>query len=66
MDRTLAATLHEHAVADALDDATAGLDPRRLAGVMLGHALRCDEPAYPEAAAPGAALTAGGQTAGPC
>ena len=59
---TLAATLHDHAVTDALDDATAGTDPDRFVGVMGGHALRRGEPAYAAAAELGARLTAAGRT----
>jgi predicted Rossmann-fold nucleotide-binding protein len=59
---TLAATLHDHAVTDALDDATAGIDGSRLVGVMGGHALRRGEPAYAAAAELGAQLTNAGRT----
>ncbi len=58
----LAMTLHDHAISDALDDATAGLDPRSIVGVMGGHALQRDEPGYAAAARLGAALTAAGRT----
>ncbi|CAA9297169.1 MAG: FIG01123807: hypothetical protein [uncultured Friedmanniella sp.] len=59
---TLATALHDHAVADALDEATAGSDPRRLVGVMGGHALQRGEPGYAAAAALGAALAGRGLT----
>ena len=62
LDHALAAALHDHAVTDALDDATAGLDPGRVVGVMGGHALRRGEPAYAAAAELGAALARGGRT----
>jgi predicted Rossmann-fold nucleotide-binding protein len=47
LDRTLAAALHDHAIDDALVDATESLD---LVGVLGGHALRRDEPGYRAAA----------------
>nr|WP_294697329.1 Rossmann fold nucleotide-binding protein [uncultured Friedmanniella sp.] len=59
---TLAATLHDHAVTDALDDATTGTEPTRFVGVMGGHALRRGEPGYAAAAELGARLTAAGRT----
>lgn len=62
LDHALAASLHDHGIADALDDATAGTDPRGLVGVMGGHALRRDEPGYAAAATLGARLTAAGRT----
>lgn len=58
----LAAALHDHAVSDALDDTTAGLEPRRLVGIMGGHALSRTDPAYRAAAQLGATLTAAGRT----
>jgi len=65
-DRTvtdeLAATLHDHAITDALDDATADIDRRRTVGVMGGHALLRGEPAYRDAAVLGGRLTAAGRT----
>jgi predicted Rossmann-fold nucleotide-binding protein len=59
---TLAATLHDHAVADALDDATAGRDATSFVGVMGGHALRRGEAGYAAAAELGGRLTAEGRT----
>lgn len=61
LDRTLAATLHDHAVTDALDDATATLDPRRVVGVMGGHSLQRGEPGYAAAAELGGLLTRAGR-----
>jgi predicted Rossmann-fold nucleotide-binding protein len=58
----LATTLHDHAISDALDDTTASLDPRKVVGLMGGHALRRTDPAYAAAARLGSALTAGGCT----
>ena len=46
-DAMLARTLHDHAIDDALAEWISG---RQLVGVMGGHALRRDEPAYAEAA----------------
>jgi predicted Rossmann-fold nucleotide-binding protein len=62
LDHALATTLHDHAVTDALDDATAELDPRALVGVMGGHALLRGEPAYAAAAELGVRLAAAGRT----
>lgn len=47
VDLTLAQSLHDHAIDDAL---TTWVRGRRLVGVMGGHALRRGEPAYAEAA----------------
>ncbi len=58
----LAMTLHDHAITDALDDATAGLDPRTVVGVMGGHALQRGEPGYTAAARLGVALSTAGRT----
>ena len=58
----LAATLHDHAISDALDDATAGLDPGLVVGVMGGHALQRDEAGYAAAARLGGALSTAGRT----
>jgi predicted Rossmann-fold nucleotide-binding protein len=58
----LATTLHDHAISDALDDATAALDPRDVVGIMGGHALQRTDPAYAAAARLGAALTGAGHT----
>ena len=62
LGHALATTLHDHAITDALDDATADLDPRRLVGVMGGHALLRGEPAYAAAADLAAQLAAAGRT----
>ncbi len=58
----LAAALHDHAVTDALDDVTEGLDTAALVGVMGGHALQRDEPGYTAAARLGLRLAAAGRT----
>jgi predicted Rossmann-fold nucleotide-binding protein len=47
LDRSLATALHDHAIDDAVAEFAAG---RRLVGVMGGHALRRDDPAYLAAA----------------
>lgn len=59
---TLAAALHDHAVADALDDALAATDPRQLVGVMGGHALQRGDRGYAAAAELGARLARAGLT----
>lgn len=51
------ACLHDHAIADALDEALAG---RPVVGVMGGHALARGEPAYAEAARLGRELARAG------
>ncbi|MCW2809672.1 MAG: hypothetical protein JWP61_130 [Friedmanniella sp.] len=62
LNATLARTLHDHAVTDALDDATRDLDPTRVVGVMGGHALRRGDPAYRAAAELGRRLATSGRT----
>ena len=47
LDRSLAMSLHDHAIDDAVDELAAD---RRLVGVMGGHAVRRDDPAYLAAA----------------
>jgi len=65
-DRTLtdelAATLHDHAITDALNDATDDLDPRTVVGVMGGHALLRGDATYRAAVELGARLTEAGRT----
>jgi len=58
----LAATLHDHAIGDALDDLLSSRNPRLVVGVMGGHALQRGEPTYAAAAELGATLTAAGKT----
>jgi predicted Rossmann-fold nucleotide-binding protein len=58
----LATTLHDHAITDALNDATAGLDPRLVVGIMGGHALLRGEDAYRAAAELAGTLTVAGRT----
>lgn len=52
---TLGMALHDHAITDALDDIH--VDRDRVLGVMGGHKLRRDDPAYLEAALLAAELT---------
>lgn len=47
LDKSLAMALHDHAIDDAVEEFTAG---RRIVGVMGGHAVRRDTPAYIAAA----------------
>ncbi|MGY2875422.1 putative Rossmann-fold nucleotide-binding protein [Marmoricola sp. URHA0025 HA25] len=47
LDRSLAMALHDHAIDDAVEEFAAG---RRLVGVMGGHAVPRDSPAYLAAA----------------
>lgn len=58
---TLASSLHDHAIANALSDAMAEIDPARVVGVMGGHALRRDEPGYADAVRLGAELARAGR-----
>lgn len=53
LDRSLAMSLHDHAIDDALEEFAAD---RRLVGVMGGHAVRRDDPSYLAAARLGHAL----------
>ncbi len=59
---TLAAALHDHAITDALDGATAAIEPTDLVGVMGGHALQRGEGQFRAAARLGADLTRAGKT----
>jgi predicted Rossmann-fold nucleotide-binding protein len=58
----LATTLHDHAISDALNDATADIDPRSVVGIMGGHTLLRTDQAYRAAAQLGARLAAAGRT----
>ncbi|WP_176455848.1 LOG family protein [Enemella evansiae] len=55
---TLATALHDHAISDALDELE--LDPAKVVGVMGGHALKRDDPAYAAAARLGQQLAEAG------
>lgn len=59
---TLAISLHDHAIGDALDEATDLLDPRRIVGIMGGHDLARGDAEYGDAARLGLRLTLGGRT----
>ena len=58
----LATTLHDHAISDALNDATAEIDPRSVVGIMGGHAVLRTDHAYRAAAQLGSTLTAAGRS----
>ena len=58
----LAVAVHDHAITDALDEATADLDPRQVVGVMGGHALSRGEPEYAAAVDLASTLTRSGRT----
>ncbi len=57
----LGTTLHDHAITDALDDATETIAPRRVVGIMGGHALLRTDPAYAAAARLASTLCASGR-----
>ncbi|WP_347347946.1 LOG family protein [Nigerium sp.] len=59
LDATLAQSLHDHFITDALEEAVP--DPARVVGVMGGHALLRGSPAYRRAAELGAALAEEGR-----
>ena len=61
IDDTLAMALHDHSIGDALADALRPYPARDLMGIMGGHAIRRDEPAYREAAELGRELTRAGR-----
>ena len=58
----LASTLHDHAITDALNDATDAIDPHVMVGIMGGHALLRTDAAYADAARLAAGLTTAGRT----
>ncbi|NKX52941.1 LOG family protein [Arthrobacter mobilis] len=64
LDATLAVSLHDHAIGDALDSFCAGPDgaTRKLAGVMGGHAALRGGPVYADAARLGRLLSRQGCT----
>lgn len=59
LDRSLAMALHDHAIDDAVEELAHG---RQVVGVMGGHAVRRDAPAYLLAAGLGRTLAEGGLT----
>lgn len=56
----LAQRLHDHAIDDAKADLLGDDEHRKVVGVMGGHALRRDEPAYRDVVRLGRALSEGG------
>jgi predicted Rossmann-fold nucleotide-binding protein len=56
LDKSLAMALHDHAIDDAVEEYA---DGRRIVGVMGGHAVSRDAPAYLDAARLGHTLAAG-------
>jgi len=58
----LGMTLHDHAITDALSDATTGLERRSIVGIMGGHALPRGDDSYRAAAELGMSLTREGRT----
>ena len=60
LDKTLAMALHDHAIDDAIEEF---VQSRRLVGVMGGHALHRDAPAYLAAARLGHTLAGSGDPA---
>jgi predicted Rossmann-fold nucleotide-binding protein len=58
----LGMTLHDHAVTDALRDATASLERRSIVGIMGGHALLRGDDSYRAAAELGMSLSREGRT----
>ncbi|MGI8459586.1 MAG: LOG family protein [Propionibacteriaceae bacterium] len=59
---TLATSLHDHAIGEALNDALADVDSAAVVGVMGGHALLRGEPGYLDAARLGRRLARAGRT----
>lgn len=59
---TLAMSLHDHSVGDALDEALADVSAELTVGVMGGHALLRTDPLYREAAVLGSRLAEAGRT----
>jgi predicted Rossmann-fold nucleotide-binding protein len=62
MGDQLAIALHDHAISDALDDATRRLNPRTMVGVMGGHGLVRGDPGYRAAMELGSTLARAGRT----
>lgn len=62
LDSSLAVALHDHAITDALDEATAHTDRDDIIGVMGGHALQRGTGEYRAAAELGARITRAGRT----
>ncbi|MFX4271170.1 LOG family protein [Propionibacteriaceae bacterium Y1685] len=62
LETSLACTLHDHAITDALDEATAAISPDRVIGVMGGHALQRGSDTYRAAALLARDLSRAGRT----
>lgn len=62
LPRSLAIALHDHAITEALDEVAPAANRRQVVGVMGGHALARNDPAYRAAAELGLQLTLGGRT----
>lgn len=62
LSASLAATLHDHAVTDALEELMNGIPPARTVGVMGGHAIQRGADAYVGAARLASQLTLAGFT----
>ncbi|MDN5725502.1 MAG: LOG family protein [Propionibacteriales bacterium] len=62
LERSLARALHDHAITDALDEATADLDADQVIGVMGGHAVERGSATYRDAAVLGLTLARSGRT----
>ncbi len=58
---TLAAALHDHSIRETLDDVLASRPASQVVGVMGGHALARDDPAYAAAAQLGSRLAGSGR-----
>lgn len=59
---TLATSLHDDSIGDALDEALDGVSPQLTVGVMGGHALLRTDATYRQAAVLGSRLTEAGRT----
>lgn len=59
---TLAMSLHDHSISDAMSDAMHDIDRAQVVGVMGGHGVVRGSPAYADAAQLGLALTRAGRT----
>ncbi|WP_235996720.1 LOG family protein [Aestuariimicrobium ganziense] len=62
LEHTLAMTLHDHAISDALDELAGPLGPQNTLGIMGGHAAARGSESYRAAAHLAARLTAAGAT----
>lgn len=60
LERTLVASLHDHAISDALDEYLAGLGQQRVVGIMGGHAMQRGSDGYAMTAVLGMTLATNG------